>query len=846
MASTTTFRDVNSLEHFPLSYLDAQGRPLPQYFGTVRYHSWGPQPQAQAPAPVPAPNALEKIPKDAVLGLYAKADSRIANGLHRIREALQRLAYPSGFSRNDGISVERALELRFRQLYKTDYAEEEDPFVWQVYTWTTAEILNRLVYLKLQVDDLFGTPVVKTTGVPKSNAIGDPDYYSGVDRVTPNLLRPINTRDTWTQASVPGEYDPLHNYGIRRLVAEGKGCVGYRYSCCYQSMGSEGCIIGYPEKDRGSIPQLYTWYAGQYPSPVDAEYRGIVFALSEDKGPEYYATLHGKIKTALTDPTLLQRLERGEFSIIANDPVMFRVVQQVISWMNEYNAPLLQYVTEDIPMTPKEMERYLREHVKVRPQPQQKQFEQKRQQVVLDWKNIFLTSTSGTELQYRLESIRTTYPGPYDALVDNLFLLLGYLTDERKTNFIAFVKSLPSDLNKFDVTVFETNAKKFEYEELQFKQRYYLLFKEQVVDETKLRALLSSEPLKGVEDVLQLLLEAKKQKEIIIDADTLEALKVVEEIPKLRSKAQQLQMTGKLYHIRAEVEEFRKLYTAQQIDKDAVNVQWRKILALIKQEGVKKLDTFLAFVQTNKIEQNLLGKFKESDTNTLRGNGLDPFYAYLSDSLKESQYQVIPPSPALDNAINAIRQLQQKKEADERMVLEKKNRIRRLLKELDAVDKLTKLRNFLYYGKALEKFNYLVLKSEANENDGLTAEERNVFNKFASMVYYIDKRYTVSTPPKDINQYAEVPDDDFYSELFIERDDVLITSFSGSVFANINQGKTEIDKNFRRWVFPKDPSKGLQTKALDSLKEVVRRILQGQSEDEIEKWFREEMKLFIS
>lgn len=360
MASTTTFRDVNSLEHFPLSYLDALGRPLPQYFGTVRYHSWGPQPQPQAPAPAAVvPNALEKIPKDAVLGLYAKTDSRIASGLHRIREALQRLAYPSGFSRNDGISVERALELRFRQLYKTDYAEEEDPFVWQVYTWTTAEILNRLVYLKLQVDDLFGTPVVKTTGVPKSNAIGDPDYYSGVDRVTPNLVRPINTRDTWTQASV-GEYDPLHNYGIRRLVAEGKGCVGYRYSCCYQSMGSEGCIIGYPERERGSIPQLYTWFGGFPPSEITKQYRGLVFQGNEVKCKH----LHAKIMERITT-TMLGKIVAGNFDGLTDNER--KSVYRIAELMHEYNENIAPGSPPNLPKSTaqKDITEYLRRVVRL-------------------------------------------------------------------------------------------------------------------------------------------------------------------------------------------------------------------------------------------------------------------------------------------------------------------------------------------------------------------------------------------------------------------------------------------------------------------------------------------------
>lgn len=832
-----SFLDVNTKEYFPVSVLDSLGRPLPEHFGLVRYHSWGPIETPVPPAAAPVPNALHGIPKDDVLGKYAKTDSRIANGLYTIRQSLQRLSYPTGFSRNDGMSVERALELKFRQVYQKDYAEELDPYMWQVYTWTTSEILSRLVFLKLQVEDLFGTPAVAkpAAGVPKQNDVGDPYYYSGVDRVTPNLVRPINTRDTWTQAT-SNEYDPLHNYGIRRLVAEGKGCVGYRYSCCYQSMGSEGCILGYPEKTRGSVPQLYTWYAGNYPSLQDAEYRGVVFALS-GKSEETYTELHNKIKAVLTEKTVLQRLERGEFSDIASDPVMFRKIQEVIYFMNEYNAPLQHF--EEVPMTPAEMIEYLRGHVKVRAKVQQQKFEEKRQRVALDWKTVFLKSPTRDTLEYNLESIRSSFPGPYESLIKWHYLVTDYLTGERRIAFVQYVNGLPPDLQRFNVADFEQNAYKYDQEELRYRQRYYLLFKEEEVDEKELQKLLNSEPLNGVDSVLQLLLEAKKSK-AIIDSTTMETLKTVSEIPKLKAHAQQLQMTGKLIHIRPEVKAFRKLYTQQTIDMDEINLQWRKILGLIKTENVKKLDGFLLFVKENKIEQNLLGVgFLEKDANTLRGNVLTPFFNYLSDALQDKQ------SPSIDMLQNALKELEKLQEK-KKVQIEENLLLARKLKELDTVDKPTNLRNFLYYGKALDifKFNYLIPKDTVQNLTGLNKKERQIFDKFASLIYYVDKRYTAKTPSQDANLYVEVPEDDFYSELFYEDAKVSSASFSADTFSAINQNKTIAQIGWRDWIFPKD-SAGLQKKALDSLKEVVRKILTGVPENDIEKWFREEMKSFI-
>jgi recombinational DNA repair protein RecR len=369
----TEFCDVNTGNYFPITLLDdVFDRPKPETFGMVRYHSWGPLPKKEKENVVKR-NALQGIGKDEILGKYAKKNGVISDALYKIRERLKRLQYPKGFNKNDGFSVEEALEKRFRQIYGNDDDYEEDPYMWQVYTWTLGEILERLVFMKLQVKDLFETPPVGVSNNDDINSVGDPYYYSGVDRTTPNLIRPINTRDTWTQAT-ESEYDPLHNYGIRRLIAEGKGCVGYRYSCCYQSIGSEGCILGYPEKTRGSVPQLYTWFGGLPPSETTKLYQGLVFMGNEMK----CKYIHGKIKARLNSE-LVTKLANGKFESLTEPDR--KTIYRVAELMHKYNTQIQPGHIPDLPVSKslKDIETYLRRVIRLEKTTEEKTKTQERE-----------------------------------------------------------------------------------------------------------------------------------------------------------------------------------------------------------------------------------------------------------------------------------------------------------------------------------------------------------------------------------------------------------------------------------------------------------------------------------
>lgn len=270
--------------------------------------------------------------------------------------------------------------------------------------------------------------------VPNKNAVGDPYYYSGVDHVTPNLIRPINTRDTWTQATV-NEYDPLHNYGIRRLVAEGKGCVGYRYSCCYQSMGSEGCIIGYPERERGSIPQLYTWFGGFPPSEITKQYRGLVFQGNEVKCKH----LHAKIMERITT-TMLGKIVAGNFDGLTDNER--KSVYRIAELMHEYNENIAPGSPPNLPKSTaqKDITEYLRRVVRLEKTTTEVAKEK-------EFENImkYLTKHSIEDIlnqQYLLPSF------PFDRP----------FTDDRgfsRDDYVSFIKNIIETTKTFDRTAID-------------------------------------------------------------------------------------------------------------------------------------------------------------------------------------------------------------------------------------------------------------------------------------------------------------------------------------------------------------------------------------------------------
>jgi hypothetical protein len=393
---TETIVDVNTGQKITAKFDTGTGLASPESWGMVRWHPHAPVLQL----PPRKTYLLAGIPQDAVLGTLR--DSDLSKGLETLVDALSarlaRLELPPG-QRGNPLPVHEVITQEFKRLYPDDDGEETNTYRKQVYTWRHSDIVRAAGRLHLSIGDLFSAGAARPQDF--INFAGDTYYVDPRRLEEPNceprmedamLLdngktlvfrpkhgprdRPATWHNNYSEVT-GGRPDPLHDFGIKSIKSDapwGGYVTGHRYACCWQAMGSPGCLIGYPsyrkpgevrneqgclEKASG-FPVLYQWFGGFPPSDQTVNFRGIAF-----KDREYADALHEKIVKALSESDTIERIAKGE----RLTERQARVVLQVAEWMHQYNVPLMgcALYPKDLPETPEEVEAYLDRVVTGRP-----------------------------------------------------------------------------------------------------------------------------------------------------------------------------------------------------------------------------------------------------------------------------------------------------------------------------------------------------------------------------------------------------------------------------------------------------------------------------------------------
>ena len=362
-----SFVDVNTGERVDCRYDDTHKVAEPDSWGMVQFH---PHPPALPPNPTYT-YELTGIPDDAVLGVLAKSTHPgLCGGLETIVDKLSdtrnRLEYPPG-QRGNPLPVSQVIRAEYVRMFD---GEESNIYRMQVYTWRLLDVVRVCKRLLLDPDKIFRT---QTSPEPSGllNFAGDSYYGDDIRLREPNcepLLsdaliieegkyrvfrkapghhprdRPATYHDNYSE--VAGKPDPLHDFGIKHWRNDAGQAALFRYACCWQPMGSPGCLISYPSKDAsqtvrnnqggldrvGGVPVFYTWFGGFAPSKKTAQYRGTAFV---DRG--YADALHAKIVASLSSDALIDKIATRK----ALDASETRVIAQVAEWMHQYNEPLL-------------------------------------------------------------------------------------------------------------------------------------------------------------------------------------------------------------------------------------------------------------------------------------------------------------------------------------------------------------------------------------------------------------------------------------------------------------------------------------------------------------------------
>lgn len=388
-----SFKDANTGDQVSCRYYNEANLAHPETFGMVRWH---PHPPQLPQTPVYTYH-LAGIPENTVAGTLVAARPDVAKGLCAIIAALENnggaRVLPPGVSRGNPLPVDEVLRIEYDKLYKASrylgvgYPEEVTAYHMQVYTWRVSDLLRVSRRLKLDPEEIFSTRQNSENETPGFlNFAGDSYYVDPmrlqepsheprmedavyIDENSRRVFRqrpgadPRDRPATWhnNYSEITGKPDPMHDFGIKLWKSDapwGGSVTHYRYACCWQAMGSPGCLIGYPSK-RKSVsasgadtlslgqPSLYQWFGGFEPSSFTVQFRGTGF--SEEI--ETQNALHDNIvKKLTTTPGLIDKIAKRT-PLNAEEK---RVVLQVAEWMYLYNAPLMgsalypRQVTDDV------------------------------------------------------------------------------------------------------------------------------------------------------------------------------------------------------------------------------------------------------------------------------------------------------------------------------------------------------------------------------------------------------------------------------------------------------------------------------------------------------------------
>lgn len=350
--------------------------PAWKHFGAIRFHNYDRHNNVGIALAATKARVMLWEPKDdpnKVLG----TDPRYENALQKLHTILVDrvvpLEHPPGAKNATYASPVTTLSERYEELYPA--AEEKDPWFHQAHTWRYNDVQRVLQRLRVPLEEVFEETSGVSALVPPAafpNAAQDARWYSDVDFQTPcwdprdprntkpgtpRVFVPLAKRDNYSQ--LYGRPEPLTNFGIKPVRSWGSGFfpnTDVRYACCYQPLGSEGCIIDMP-RAREPESYLYQWFGGTgEPSPENMELRGVAFKETAE-----FDALHRRIK-ALLGPNLetLQTKEPQDFEDVELKE-MARVAELIYQYNNLVTPQGLRGFPrpEEIPAKRVEMIRYL-------------------------------------------------------------------------------------------------------------------------------------------------------------------------------------------------------------------------------------------------------------------------------------------------------------------------------------------------------------------------------------------------------------------------------------------------------------------------------------------------------